>query len=551
MADCDVVVIGSGAGGLAAALALARAGKRVTVFEQHYLPGGWCHSFSLEGYHFSPGVHYIGDLGPGGRMRQVYEGLGVGGDLVFHALNPDGFDHLTIGGERFDVPAGKDRLAERLRARFPREAKGIGRWLDIVERIGHELDTGFDVAGPADLLKLPARIPTVLRYGLLPSGRVVGGLVEDPLLRAILQIQGGDHGMPPSRAPTALHAAVVSHYFNGAWYPRGGGRAIPKAFIKQLKAHGGEIQVRTPVARILTEGRRAVGVVLGDGTEVRADAVISNADPHTTFTRLLDPEVLPALRRLQLKATRYSISSLALFLALDQDPRAFGMDSGNLWWSETADLEAFYRYAATDDPLRLGPPPGFFLTATTLKDPTLRHDGRHTLETFAFVSHEAFARFAGRPVDDRGADYDAYKDALADALLARVDRALPGLADRVVFRSVGTPLTNVHYVATTAGSLYGTEKSALQVGPLAWPVRSPVAGLWMCGASTLGHGVAGATFSGLAAAASVLRTRVRDLLSTRGPAPTLYDAEALGRAARAPDVAPKHRAPAAAVAAGP
>src|SRR5688572_28820732 len=90
--DVDAIVIGSGAGGLAAAVALAQAGQSVAVFEQHYLPGGWCHSFSLEGYRFSPGVHYIGELGPDRMMRRVYEGLGLGADLAFYELNPDGFD---------------------------------------------------------------------------------------------------------------------------------------------------------------------------------------------------------------------------------------------------------------------------------------------------------------------------------------------------------------------------------------------------------------------------------------------------------------------------
>src|SRR5689334_24350360 len=98
----DTIVIGSGSGGLTAAVALARAGQRVLVLEQHYLPGGWCHSFTLGGYRFSPGVHYLGQLQPGGQLRQIYEGLGIWPHLEFHELNPDGYDHMLVAGQRFD-----------------------------------------------------------------------------------------------------------------------------------------------------------------------------------------------------------------------------------------------------------------------------------------------------------------------------------------------------------------------------------------------------------------------------------------------------------------
>lgn len=514
MHDVDAIVIGSGAGGLTTALALARAGKRVTVFEQHYLPGGWCHSFSLEGYQFSPGVHYIGALGPGGAMRQIYEGLGVADDLVFRELNPDGYDHVLIGRERFDIPKGKAAYAARLKRRFPREAAGIDGYLDVMERIAGELGSGITVRNWREAVTLPARLRTVARWGWMPLGRFLDHFTRDPLLRAILSMQAGDHGVAPSRAATALHAMIVAHYFDGGWYPEGGARALPRAFVRALRRHGGEVRVRTPVDRILVEGGRALGVRLADGTEVRAPVVVSNADPHVTLGRLVGREHLGWRTRWRLDRTRYSISALSLFMAARLDARAAGLDSGNYWYARSADLDGIYDLAFRP---RLGGDveiPGVFLTVPTLKDPTKRADGVHTMESFCFVSYDAFAAWARSHHGDRPEAYGAMKEQLTSRMLDCIERFVPGLRDRLVFSALGTPLTNEHYVAATKGNLYGTEKSLTQL--LGYPIRTEIPGLWMCGASTLGHGVAGATLSGLAAAKDILRCRRSELLSARG-----------------------------------
>ena len=109
--EYDVIVIGSGAGGLTAAVALAQAGKKVIVLEQHDRHGGWTQSFTLEGYRFSPGVHYIGSLEEGGGLRRIYDGLGVSQDLTFCELNPDGYDHVVIGDKRVDSFVHVERIS--------------------------------------------------------------------------------------------------------------------------------------------------------------------------------------------------------------------------------------------------------------------------------------------------------------------------------------------------------------------------------------------------------------------------------------------------------
>ena len=121
----DSIIIGSGAGGLTTAVALAQAGQKVLVCEQHEVPGGWTHSFTLEGYRFSPGVHYIGSLNTVEYLSNVFRGLGISQDLEFMELNPDAYDHIFIGDEQFNIPKGKDNYMNRLIDRFPDEAHGI------------------------------------------------------------------------------------------------------------------------------------------------------------------------------------------------------------------------------------------------------------------------------------------------------------------------------------------------------------------------------------------------------------------------------------------
>jgi phytoene dehydrogenase-like protein len=160
MSDWDVIVIGSGVGGLGAAVALSNVGRKVLVLEQHYLPGGWCHTFALEGHKFSPGVHYIGQLQEGGEMRNILEGLGVGGKIEFMELNPDGFDHVVFADETFDIPCGQVRFQQRLIERFPNERDGIQRYFKLMKQVQRGLALATRIKGPWSKLRLLAKAPS-------------------------------------------------------------------------------------------------------------------------------------------------------------------------------------------------------------------------------------------------------------------------------------------------------------------------------------------------------------------------------------------------------
>jgi all-trans-retinol 13,14-reductase len=517
MDNWDAVIIGSGAGGLTTAVALANAGKKVLVLEQHYLPGGWTHSFSLDGYRFSPGVHYLGQLGEGGAMRRVLEGLGVGKGLEFCELNPDGYDHVMAGEERFDIPRGKQTFIDRLIERFPHERKGIEAYFRFMTGMDREFQRLNSLPGRLATLLLPFVAPRLTFRGLRPLSRVIKKYISDPFLRTILEARAGDHGMNPEDVPCAQHIAIEAHYWEGAWYPRGGGAAIPRNFIKRLKEMGGEIRLRSKVERILVDGegrsRRAVGVRMADGSEIRADCVVSNADAHVTYHQLLESSSHSSKLQKRLKTTDYSLTALSLFMATDMDLESLGLDSGNYWICRSADVASTYRYAEHKDLVQAGPLEGLFTTITTLKDPSKFHDGVHTMEAFTFVSYDAFKHWEGSATEDRPKDYEQFKELLIGRFMEMLETLIPELRDNLLLCELGTPLTNDHYLNAHRGNLYGTAKTRSQVGPFAFPVKTEIAGLYHCGASTVSHGVMGVLMSGISAARAILGCRARDILA--------------------------------------
>ena len=521
----DVVIIGSGAGGLTAAVALAQAGKSVLVCEQHEVPGGWCHSFTLNGYRFSPGVHYIGGIEEGGWLRSVYEGLGVSQDLEFCELNPDGYDHIFVGDERFDIPKGKEEFAARLKERFPDESTGIDSYFEAVSDMMDGLSRLSRAKGALGMAKAVPDAASTLVWARRSGQDLIDKHVSNPVLKAILVGQAGDHGMPPSEVSAFIQAGVTRHYFNGGFYPRGGGFAIPRAFVRAFKRAGGDLRLETSVKRILIKDGRAAGVELQDGSEIKADTVISNADPEVTFGRLIGREHLDKKLLRKLDGAKYSTSSLSLFFAVDMDLREAGLDSGNFWFYDHEDVDLLYRQGQTAHVLEAESPGMMFLTVTTLKDPSKMHKGHHTCEAFTFVSYDAFEQWAGEKSGQHAADYEGMKEELSWKMFNALERRIPGISRHIVFWSLGTPLTNEHYINATAGNLYGIEKSRSQVGPLGFPIDTAVDGLYMVGASTLSHGVSGATATGLTAAKKILGCRTADILKQNGPPLRIYPSE--------------------------
>ena len=162
----DTIIIGSGVGGLATAICLARAGQKVLVLEKHYVPGGWSHSFTLNGQRFSPGVHYVGFINEGQSTNMLYRGLGIANDMVFFRMNVDAYEHCVIDNEIINIPAGIENLNKALSDRFPNVSKNIRKYLTLVQRVAYELQLIPKLKGWWQKITVPFRTKHFGKYAL-------------------------------------------------------------------------------------------------------------------------------------------------------------------------------------------------------------------------------------------------------------------------------------------------------------------------------------------------------------------------------------------------
>ncbi len=505
----DVIVIGSGIGGLTNAALLAKLGKQVCVLEQHYTAGGFTHSYERNGYEWDVGVHYIGEVHkPHSPLRRVFDVV-TDGQLRWVEMDPV-YDRILIGGRSYDFKVGREEFKAGLRQHFPAEARAIDRYMKLVGKTAGAAELFF--AGQSMPPRL-ARAYQRLRRWLVPqecfmtTRAVLEKLTQNQELIGVLTGQWGDYGLPPGEASFLMHATVAKHYFGGGNYPVGGSWKIAEHITPVIRAAGGEVFTYARVKEILIENGRAGGVVLDNGDRLLADAVVSSVGARLTFEQLLPEAQRRRYRYAQkLQNVKPSGSTLTLFLGFKGSARELKLPKTNLWVYPTPQHEQnVARYLNNPD----GEFPLIYISFPSAKDPEWdRHyPNKSTVQVITMAPYEWFEPWRGSTWNQRGADYEAFKKKLTGRLLFELYKQLPQLWDALDYCELATPLSTEWFHLYDRGEIYGLDHD-LKRFEQDWlhPV-TPVKGLYLTGQDVVTAGVGGALMGGVLTTAAMLGWR--------------------------------------------
>jgi len=511
--DRDVIIIGAGHNGLVTAFYLAKAGLKPLVLERREVAGGACVTEEIHpGFRCSTLANSTGPL-----SNQIVKDLDLERNGVEFIRPTVRVLALNPKGESLCIYEDAKRTAEALKQVSARDAQNYPEFVSTFARIGRALSpllrmTPPDIDNPAkgdlwDLGKLGLAIRglgkkdeyRLLRYGPMAVADLASEWFDTELLRATVAARGifGAFAGPWSAgtsAPLLLQAASDGHAIAPTIFVKGGMGALSRALAQAATNAGAEIRTNAEVASVRVKDGKANGVTLTSGEEIAARAVISNADPRTTFLRLVDPSEFDPSFLLKVRNYRAQGTVAKVNLALSALPQFSGLAkgdsverlSGRIHVGPDIDyLERAFDAAKYGD---FSSQPYMDITITSLTDQSLAPAGAHVMSI-----HAQFA-----PYQLKEGDWKSRREELGDTVVNVLSDYAPGLKSLILARQVITPLDLEQTYGLSGGHIHHGEMSLDQLfafRPLiGWARnRTPINGLYLCGAGTHpGGGVTGA-----------------------------------------------------------
>lgn len=497
----DIIVIGSGLGGLTAGAELASKGKRVLVLEQHFRVGGSATSFKRKDFIYEAGLHMTTAIEEGHGHYDFFSKCELGDKVKFVPV-PE-FYHLLGSDYEFTFGNDTEDNIQRLSNMFPSDTKGIKKYFKSIFTIHDQTMLINEKKGFKFILALisaPILYPKVLNSMFATVGKFLDRNIKDERLKSILLGNMGYYGDDPYAISMLFYAvAQTGYYRNGGAYIQGGSHQLPDAMAESIEKNNGTILTMQEVSKIITEDGKAIGVeyisTRKDATRSQAFApvIIANTAIPNVSNDLLEHKDAALIKK---KYDKFIIgpSIMTIYIALDKPLKEMGNSYYSLVFydNENLKIKDFAKLNHSDFSTR-----PFILCDYSQLDSKLAPKGKGylVLSLMDFLSDwENLSE----------SDYKFKKKKAAEALVERVCKRFPEMRDHIERVEVATAKTMKRFLRTPGGTAYGYENSPLQALIFRPGVKSPIPNLYFASAWTLpGAGFGGAMSAGHICAAQI------------------------------------------------
>ena len=485
--SCDAVVIGAGLGGLVCGLEMQKNGLQVTIVEKRHLAGGYAHHFRRGDYCFDVALHHIGGLGEGGMTYKLLKSLDVLDRLEFE--KPEIMSISEFPDTAYEIPNNPKKAVDYLGKHFPVDIDGLKKLFSYSVRLKNH------VVGPVLYpdFAIPMEDMLSLRNVEENFEDLLNRFVTHPRLRAILGQLWMYLGLPPSLSSANFSNCVfASGFVEGRYNLKGGSTALVDTLTARFREEGGKLVFGKKVKHIDIRDKAVSRVVLEDESIINTEFIAANLSPPDIFPGLVDAEELSEVFLHRLEGMQPSVSAFTTYIGLDCSAENLGIPLGNTFINHGNNLEEAYRDCMES---RLEQTDWCL---TNSEDHGSAPDGCSGIAIVEITSEVDW-------LDLEKEDYRKRKAEVQDRLMSKYDARYPGLKDHAVVVEFGTPRTLRRYSGNAHGSLYGFAQIPSQANNRRLSNRTPIRGLYLCGAWTqAGGGFEGTMMTGMKTAHMIL-----------------------------------------------
>lgn len=490
----QVVIIGSGLGGLLTAVFLAKHGYGVTVLEQNKQIGGCLQTFSFDKKVFDSAVHYIGALGKGEVLHQIFSYAGIMKDLKLERMALNCFDATVLEDSDilFELGQGIDGFRKSLLQFFPQEAAAIHQYISLLE----------DTCAAVPLYNLrmgdEAEKESYIDLSLTDVMQSIGA---SETLQYVLTGNAILYAGVANTTPWLTHALVTKSYIDSAWRCAGGASQISKLLWRQLQVLDGHVYNREKVSHLQTKNGLVVAAHSASGKVFYADHFISNIHPKQTIALLDNPNLLKSVYKNRVNNASETIGCIMVNIVLQ--PGKVSYKPFNINWNlgnplTTAersknDFPANYSIYYTEDQQHRG-----FAESVSILS---------YIDANEFSIWETTYNNTIEP-SERDENYTQYKTAKAAILLNKIAARFPELKQYKKSWKIATPLTYRDYQGSEIGSLYGIEKDVNNRLATSFSTKTRLPNLHLTGQNVNLHGILGVSMTAIQTAASFIGMEV-------------------------------------------